>query len=234
MHMMLYMMLQLHGWSTNFCRELQQSVSVKITPVANSDMSFTTQAVAEWQETDTNSITLVNVQPVRYKDRLLNFGKVLVDLSVTIDEREYVTKHMSIKLARYTNGTSLYIVDKALEVKNRREAYRVPAFYKACLHNGKSHGVADVKIYDMSVNGLGVLIDEESTLEVGTDVGVSIFISDSRTIKTEGKVVRRCKSKYPTKDIVGVELYEKGKTPAYTRFVIAEQVRQRNGRVDIE
>lgn len=215
-------------WCSSSCRPLRSEETVNIQVIGYNHNNITTQAVIEIDENYPNTAKIVEMDIIRSEGKILNFNNVQVGLTVQVGDKCYTASKASVGVIR--DGTDVrYEVDTLLHLTNRRETFRVNAYYKVVIHRRKTNAAVDARCYDLSQGGIGLLVDKEAKYDIGDELGVSIFLDKGQIIKTEGKVVRRCDSEYQELDLLGVELTEKGKTPIYNRLVITEQVKSRRG-----
>lgn len=215
-------------WCSSSYRLLRSEETVNIQVLGYNHNNITTQAIIEIDDNIPNTAKIVEMAAIRAEGKILNFNNVQVSLTVQIGDKCYTAGKASISVTRDENDV-FYEVDTLLHLTNRRETFRVSAYYKVVIHRRKTNAAVDARCYDMSQGGIGLLVDKEAKYDVGDELGISIFLDKGQIIKTEGKVVRRCDSEYQELDLLGVELTEKGRTPVYNRLVITEQVKSRRG-----
>lgn len=184
---------------------------------------------------DDQKIKIGKISAVRVDGKLLNFGEHKLSLTAEVDDKKYMLKSTTIDLHKDASET-YYYSGEILKLVNQRGAFRTQAFFKAVLTNNNTHAVTDVRVYDISSTGIGILIDEGSGLSEGTPVTVSIITDKSslslrsECIKVFGEIVRRADCDFPGKHLIGIKLDEKGKPALYDKLVNMEQIRYRNGR----
>lgn len=214
--------------SLSSCRKLRSEETANIHVIGFNHEGFSTQAVVEIDEDSTNIAKIIEMDAIRSDGKVLTFNGVQADIAIQVGDKCYTAGKVLININR--DGQRVYYtVDTILRQTNRRDTFRVNAYYKVVIQRRKTGGAVDARCYDISQGGIGILVDKDATYDIGDEVGISIFLDKGQIIKTEGKVVRRCNSKYSELDLLGVELSEKGKTPVYNRLVITEQVKSRRG-----
>lgn len=191
------------------------------------------------EKSNGESVVIERINAIRIDDKILNFYDHNLSITAEIDDKKYFIKETKLQLVR--NDEHVYYISGAvLKRQNQRGAFRTQANYRAVLTNRNNHAAIDVRIMDISVSGIGVLLDNDIKYEVGTPVTVGIITDKAdlnkraQVVRVDGKVVRRTESRYPSKDLLGVKLDEKGIPAAYEKLVAAEQVRFRNGRGNAE
>lgn len=207
---------------------MQREVVISIQAVGYNHEGFTTQGTLEVDENEPTVAKIVHMDVIRKDKFILQFNNVQVALTVQIEDKVYTAQKASISIIRDEQDV-WYEVDTLLHLTNRRETFRVSAYYKVVVHRRKTNAAVDARCYDISQGGIGLLVPKDSSYCVGDELGISIFLDKGQIIKTEGNIVRRCNSEYPELDLLGIELSEKGKTPAYSRLVMVEQVKNRRG-----
>ena len=209
---------------------MKRNAQVTIKIKGHDSESLQTQALVEYLENDTNWIKVIAIEPIVVHGKLVNFDGFEVFLHIDFEGRLFTSTCTTLTLIKQKGLEPVYVTGVHLKSKNRREAFRVYACYKATARKDSNGGVIECRCYDMSQSGIGLLVEKDTPCGVGESLCISLHLDDGSILKTEGTVIRRAESKYPTSDILGVRLSEKGRTLAYSKQVMAEQVKGRHGR----
>ena len=211
---------------------------VRITFPEFKNVEFESDAVC-FLSSDEKELELSEIALIRHEGKVLNFSNVLVDLACVVNDRNYEAKSVSIKTTRTSDG-SYYTCADILKPANRRKAFRTRTSFDAVLTNKESHVAIEAIVYDISTSGVGLLVPNSYSIDVGTPVGVGIFINKNgkfikpELMKLSGEVARVSESDLRNKTIVGIKLEERNKPAGYDKLVYEEQVKYRNGRNSIK
>ena len=112
---------------------------------------------------------LLFVQPVRKGESVLDFSRKEIQVSATYASEEgNVTEWVGCAVKNVTYQQELYTVMYAAEdgrAINRRNTYRQFLYYDGVMQTGKNRKELEVKVRDISVLGIGFIMEEEHELE---------------------------------------------------------------------
>ena len=146
--------------------EKEKIITITAKNEKGASLSFKTETAFSVNE-------LLFVQPVRKGDSVLDFSRKEVQVSVTYASDEgTVTEWAGCAVKNVTYQQALYTVMYAAEegkAINRRNNYRQFLYYDGVMQLGKNRRELEVKVRDISVMGVGIIMEEEHELK---DMGV--------------------------------------------------------------
>ena len=132
-------------------------------------------------------------------------------------------------------GEYMFMTNDMAEPVNFREAYRLPCCYRAVLQIGENRHTADGYTRDISYTGISFtfLTEYFNNVTQGEPVSATLYITDEKTVKVTGRVIRCIPGFAKGMSLIGVRFDPPSPnvTPVIARLQIQEaKVRGRKER----
>lgn len=153
------------------------------------------------------------LRPIIKDEKVVSFSSENIKSNIiykNIDDKEYIFKNVKIISKKNNNNKLFYFVsgENLGEIRNRRKTPRYEIYKHCILTPGIHKKTEDVRIKDISINGVGIISEKKIDIKVGDMIKIALKPNekDRKHIEINAKVVRLEINQSTKEQLIGCEI----------------------------
>lgn len=189
-----------------YLKELEIGKEITIeTNLKNKHIEFNTKIVG----IEKNILILM---PIIKDEKVISFSSDNIKSNIiykNIDNKEYIFKNVKI-ISKKNKNKFFYLVSGEIlgEIRNRRKTPRYEIYKHCILTPGIHKKTEEVRIKDISINGVGIVSEKKIDIKIGDIIKISLKPNekDRTHIEISAKVVRLEINEITKEQLIGCEI----------------------------